>query len=179
MAIPLKLFFGRDYKIDSKKGSVTFDLILSESHNISNEVSEHPVEDGSVISDHIKNNLENGSLTVMVSNFSLNIFTSVLSDRAQDAYDEIVRIWKNRELVTIVSVLKVYDDVAITDVSTARSADTGSAIVMDIGFKKVKIVKLKTVLIDVGVKIKGTTTSIERQASPPTDQGRTIGKTVQ
>lgn len=183
MAIPvipttsMTLIFGRPYKIGTRKGFISFDLILSESHSISNTISEHPVEDGSVISDHIKNNLENGSLTGLISNFSLSTFTS-FTNRAQDAYDEIVRLWKNRETVTLVSVLRTYNDIAIVDVNVSLSADTGSAIVLDISFKQIKKVKLKTVLIDVGVNIKDTKTDIKRQSSPALDQGRTIGASV-
>jgi hypothetical protein len=39
----------------------------------------------------------------------------------------------------------------------------------------VKKVKLKTVEIDVAVNIKDTKTTMNRQASPAADQGRTIG----
>lgn len=180
MAIPLlpttsmTLIFGKPYKIGSRKGFISFDLVLTESHNLSNEISEHPVEDGTVIADHIKNNLENGTLTGLVSNFSLSTLVG-FRNRAQDAYDEILRLWKQRETVTLVSVLRVYDDIGIVDVGTTLSADTGSAIVLDISFQQVKKVKLRTVLIDVGVNIKDTVTDIKRQASAPVDQGTTIG----
>lgn len=177
MAIPITLFFkDRNYKIGSNKGFVTFDLILSENHTISNEVTQHVVEDGSEITDHIKNNLESGSLTVLVTNFSLKAFGAFF-DRAQDAFDEIIRLWKTRELVTIICVLKVYENVAITNVKITRSAATGDAIVLDISFKQVKVVKLRTVLIDVGVNPKGMKTDSNRQIAAPSDQGRTVGST--
>lgn len=178
MAIPIVLFFGlRKYKLGSNKGFITFDLILNEDHQMSNEITEHPVEDGSVISDHIKNNLESGSLTALVSNFSVKSIVGFFN-RAQDAYDKMVDIWKSRELVTIVTVLRVYEDMGIESISTARSSDTGSSIIFDISFRKVEQVKLRTVDIDVGVKVKGTITDIDRQASVASDVGRTTGKTL-
>ena len=68
--IPVSLFFKgvQSYGI----GILKFDLLLSEDHNFDNTITEHPVEDGSIISDHIQNELENGSLTGLISNFSVN-----------------------------------------------------------------------------------------------------------
>lgn len=169
--IPIQLFFEkREYGV----GSIKFDLILTESHNFSNEITEHNVEDGSVITDHIKNNLENGSLTGIISNFSLKVF-GVFTNRAQDAFDELIRLWKEKTLVTILTVMKVYEDVAITDVSIDRSGDTGEAISLNISFKKVNIVKLKTVKIDLTVNVGAMNTDQNKQASPKLELGRTTG----
>lgn len=170
--LPLQLFFrnNRDYGV----GSITFDLILTENHNFSNEVTQYNVENGSVISDHIRNNLENGSLSGLISNFTLRKY-GLFTNRAQDAFDEFVRLWKEKTLVTIVTVMRVYDDVAITNVSVDRSGDTGEAIVLNVSFQKVKQVSLKAVLIDVAVNIKNMKSKINRQSAPPANIGRTVG----
>ncbi len=172
ISLPINLFFrdNRDYGV----GTLRFDLILSETHNFSSMVTEHNVEDGSIISDHIKNELENGSLTGIISNFTLNKF-GLISNRAQDAFDELIWLWESKELVTITTVMRVYEDVAITNVSVDRSADTGEAISLNITFKAVKTVKLKTVQIDVGVNIGDMKTNLKRQSAPSTEIGRTTG----
>lgn len=172
MALPTTLFFAgnREYGIDSIK----FDLVISESHNFNNIVSEHDVEDGSRISDHIKNNLETGNLTGLISNFSLNV-GFLVSNRAQDAFDELIRLWKKRIPVTMVTVMRVYENVAIMDVMVDRSSDTGEAIALNVSFQQIKTVKLKEVQIDVGVRIRDTKSDQNRQSSPRAEIGRTVG----
>lgn len=171
--VPSTLFFkNREYGV----GSIKFDLILSESHNMANQVTEHNVEDGSVISDHIKNELENGALSGLITNFSLNVF-GAFTNRAQDAFDALVQLWKEKTLVTIVTVMKVYEDVAITNVNVDRAEDTGEAIVLNISFKKVNVVKLETVVIGaVANKLADMKSSQNRQAAPAADAGRTTGQ---
>lgn len=174
--VSAQLFFrgNREYKV----GAITFDLIISESHNLSNTVTEHDVEDGSRISDHIRNNLENGALVGLITNFSLKV-NGLLTNRSQDAFDAINRLWKSRELVTIVTVLKVYENVAITDISIDRSESTGEAIAMNVTFRQIKQVKLKTAQIDLAVNIKDMNNDTNRQATPPTDVGRTVAPSKQ
>lgn len=52
-------------------GSIKLDLILDESHSLESVVTEHPVENGSVISDHIKQMPRKGSLVGFVTNHPL------------------------------------------------------------------------------------------------------------
>lgn len=171
-----KLLFkgNRDFGIESDIGVITFDLILSEAHNYSNEVTEHVVEDGSRITDHIKNNLENGSLSGLITNFSIKRRFQV-ENFAQDAYDELKRIWKSREAVTITTIMEKYDNMGITNVDIARSDETGEAIVLNISFKKIKVVKLKTTLIDANVRQRNMNNNTNRQASPKLEAGTTTG----
>lgn len=52
-------------------GAVQFDLLISESHSIEAQVTEHPIEDGSVVSDHIRELPRKGSLSGLVTNYPL------------------------------------------------------------------------------------------------------------
>lgn len=167
-----KLLFkgNRDFGIESDIGIITFDLILSEAHNLSSQVTEHPVEDGSVITDHIKNNLENGTLSALFTNFSIRRRFQV-ENIAQTAHDEIKRIWKARQLVTITTVMEKYENVAIENVDEQRSADTGAATILNISFKKVEVKKLKTTLIDANVRQKNMNNNLNRQAAPKLEGG--------
>jgi hypothetical protein len=184
MALRAGLFFkgNRAYGIEHGPAGVIefiqFDLILNETHNFSSEVTEFNVEDGSIISDHIKNNLENGSVTGLVTNFTLNRF-GIVTNRAQDAFDALKLLRKERKLVTLITVMEVYNNVAITDVSVDRSSDTGEAIALNITFKKVNVVKLKSVQIDTGITVNNMETNQNRQTGAESDAGRTVGTIVQ
>jgi hypothetical protein len=169
-----KLFFsGRDYKI----GTIELDLILGEEHNFSNEITEHTIENGSVISDHIKNNLENGSLTGLITNHSIKQFGLItgVTNRAKDAFDELKRLWKERSLISIITIMQRYDNVVIENVSMPRDEGTGEAIIINLSFRQVKIVKLKTVQIDTTIEAGRPVNNNSRQASAKRDIGRTTG----
>ena len=173
--LPAVLFFqgGRDYRI----GSLSFDLVLEEQHTFANRVTSHPVEDGSPIADHIENELLNGSLSALITNFSLKT-EEPASNRAQDAFNEIERLWRMRELVTIVTVMRVYEDVAIRSVSVARSSDTGEAIALNVEFQAVRRVSLKRANLDVTIDAAEMDDDINRQAAPPADVGQTTAEPI-
>lgn len=172
MAIPVRLLFkgNRIYGV----GRLSFDLILSENHNRSNDITDFNVEDGTIISDHIKKNLENGSLSGLVSNFSLNTFGNIFN-RSQDAFNVMEEIMNEQTLVTIVTVLKVYENVGITSVDVVQTSESGESIVLDVTFKQVNVVKLKTVQIDLDVKVPNMDNDVNRQAAPTAELGRTVG----
>lgn len=168
--LPTSLFFknNRQYGI----GTIKFDLIMSEDHNFESEVTSHPVEDGSVISDHIQNRLENGTVTGIISNFSINTL-GLASNRAQDAFEALVALWKEKTLVTIVTVLRVYEDVAITSAPVARDSDSGESITIQVSFRKVNTVKLQEVVLDLSVKVNDLDSNANRQVAGSTSIGRT------
>ena len=177
MAIPINLFFRRnkDYGARSDIGSITFDVILNENHFFGSDVSTHNVENGSEISDHIRNQLENGTFTGLISNFSVK--TRLLrTNRAQDAFDFIYKLWQERVLVTIVTVMRVYKNMAITSISIPRSFDTGESGIFEISFRKVNQVKLRTVVLESAVNVTNMDDDTNRQAAVTSDQGRTVGQ---
>ena len=52
-------------------GAIKFDLLLSENHSIEAQVTEHPIEDGSPVHDHVRILPRKGSLTGLVTNHPL------------------------------------------------------------------------------------------------------------
>ena len=137
-------------------------------------VTEHPVEDGSVITDHIKNNLETGTVSGLITNFSIKKKFQT-GNFSQDAYDELKRIWRDRQPVTITTIMEKYENVAIESVDVARSDDTGQAIVLNISFKKITTVKLKTTIIDANVRQRNMNNDLSKQSAPKLDVGTTSG----
>jgi hypothetical protein len=168
--LPVNLFFknNRTYGV----GTIAFDLIMSEDHNFESDITAHPVENGSVISDHIQNKLENGTITGIISNFSINTL-GLASNRAQDAFEALVALWKERTLVTVVSVLRVYENVAIIKAPVARDSDSGESITIQVSFQKVTTVKLQEVVLDLTVKVNNLDSNANRQVAGSTSIGRT------
>ena len=174
MAIPVSLFFNQNKKYGV--GSLEFDLLLTEDHAQDNIVTTHAVEDGSEITDHIQNELESGTITGLISNFSIHS-GPIISNRAQDAFDLLKQIWKSRELVTVTMIHQVYEDVAIVSAPVSRDAESAESIVIQISFQKVKIVKLQSVTLETEINLNGLDSDNQKQVSPETDVGRTVGQT--
>jgi hypothetical protein len=173
MANPIKLLFKpKQYKI----GSIELDLILDENHGFSNEVTEHNVEDGSVLTDHIKNNLFSTGISGYVTNFTIDrtvAFGDFLENRVQNAFDALEELWKQRIPITIITQYKVYEDVAITEINIPNNETIGDALIVNLRFKEMKIVQLKTVDIEVDIKQRDMKSNQKRQAAKTVDKGAT------
>lgn len=175
-ALPVSLFYRRFDK-PYAVGDIKLDLILTESHALSSTVSEHPVEEGANISDHIQQNLRVGKLTGLVSNFSIGENGGDgKTNRAADAWTLFKNLWKRCELVTIVTTLEVYENVAVTNVSTERSSASGDALQFDVTFQEVRQPELQEVTLSATVQPPKMDTPQRRQASGKVRNGRVTGK---
>jgi hypothetical protein len=172
MALPFQIYFqgNRDYGLDW----ILFDLILTEQHNMDANVTQHPVEDGSVISDHIQNQLENGSLSALITNYSLSRF-GILTNKAQDVFDSLVELWEEKTVIAIYTVMKVYEDVAITSMPIARDSDTGEAIVIQVTFSKVEQVTLQEISLGLAISLDNLNGALNKQVSGGFNAGSTVG----
>jgi len=94
------------------------------------KVMDHPIEDGSVISDHsIFNPIEIELLLI-------------LSDSDyRDVYEEIENIYENRELVTVKTFASSYENQVIYDISHEESKDLFDALSMTMKLRQVLFVK--------------------------------------
>lgn len=169
--IPASLFFRPDgYSL----AEITFDLVLEESHSLQSEISTHPLENGAVIADHVRNKLREGKFTAMVSNYSLASSVGFLSEnRAADAWEQMKTLWETREPVTITTVLEVYDNVIITEISTERTGDSGESLSFQISFSQIRQVSLSQVTIEAATNPQDLRTDNGRQASSKASAGRT------
>ena len=175
MAVPISLFFkgNRKYGV----GNITFDLAKSESHSYKSNITDHKIEDGSIISDHIENELENGTLNGLISNYSLSI-GEITTNRAQDTFEALVDLWKKKSPVTIVTVLKVYNDVVISSMPFMRDTSQGESLPISVSFRKLNIVKLQEVILELSVKINDLDSDLNKQIAPETDIGETVAGEV-
>lgn len=66
--------------------SITFDVIISETHEIVSKVTEHPVEEGVTITDHVRPEVDKIKLTVFISNTPIEGGATRGVDLPLDAY---------------------------------------------------------------------------------------------
>lgn len=153
-------------------GVLTLDASLEETHTSASEVTEHPVEEGTNISDHIRRLPETLVINGVVTNhplFLLPSFTAPspiqgdnlsLSDRVKAAYDKLKEIHDAGTLVKVVTSLRDYSNMAITGFSVLRNAPNGDVLNATISMREILTAKaeapetpLATRIIDQGKKV--------------------------
>ena len=189
------LFFPKEgYKV----GSVELDLILDEDHSKSAQVTENPLQDGRAISDGIFLELQEGSLTGLVTNHSvkraeerakqLELQDSEtlmaeaknyqLENRAKQAWVDLKAVMDAKQSVTIVTSLEVYDDVAITNISTERNGDSGDALEIKVSFRQILTVSLMEHEVTAQVQPKDMDSDINRKSALGVNVGQKVAKNI-
>lgn len=158
--MPISLLFP---KSKVSVGLVEFDATLSETHRKTNEVTAHPVEAGVDVVDHIRPLPEEVEINGVVSDTPLVFLASLRapspikgaltrpSDRADTAYAELEAIMANAELVEVITRLREYEDMAITDMTIERDASTGNVLNASLSLRQVMTVETQTVAAPVPV----------------------------
>lgn len=189
------LFYPKEgYKV----GSVELDLILDEEHSKSAQVTENPLQDGRAISDGIFLELQEGSLTGLVTNHSvkraeerakqLELQDSEtlmaeaenyqLENRAKQAWVDLKAVMDAKQPVTIVTSLEVYDNVAITNISTERNGDSGEALEIKVSFRQILTVALKEDKVTAQVQPKDMDSDINRKSALGVNVGQKVAKNI-
>lgn len=119
---------------DSKAriGEIVVDAFVHETYAFSSEISEHPIESGSRIVDHVHNKPICLSLEGIISNTPMTLvglaaFDSVSrsvqgehNDFALAAFEKIEALFKKREPLSIATSLKTYDRMVLETLSVER-----------------------------------------------------------
>lgn len=137
----LSLIYGRKYAQSSvnfaENGSaiVTFDTMVSEDHKFSSRVTYYPVEKGTIISDHIINQPDVVVLSGLISDTPLNIFAPF--NRSISAFNSLLLIHERRQIVDIVTGIKIYKNMAITNLDVPRTVKTGQTLTFNITLQRI------------------------------------------
>jgi D-tyrosyl-tRNA(Tyr) deacylase len=137
--------------------SFVFDAYEEESHTRAVVITEHPLETGSTVADHVIEQLPEFSVTGHVTNTPIRetifdgtrpgIFASgVLSfsgerDFAREALELLEKYQANRVLLEVATGMKTYTDMLLREVKTLRSG----AAKFSLTFKQIKIVSTANV----------------------------------
>lgn len=130
----LSILYGRKYP-KAKVGTVVMDTTITEDHRYSSRVTHYPVENGTIVSDHIINEPDVVVLSGIVSDTPLNILSSF--NRSVDAFNRLVEIHRRREVITVVTGIKVYPNMAITMLDVPRTIKTGQSLTFNIELQSI------------------------------------------
>lgn len=167
---------------------VEFDCLESENPELENEITDHPVERGADITDHVRPKPLSLQITGFVSNTPVNaqaqqriirsqgvdITTTSVEDSpagavgyAENARDILEGLRVSADLLTIVTPSRVYSNMVIQKLAYPRDARTGDAMRFNMSFKEIRFAENQR-SIQVLAK--------EPKAKKKTDIGKQVGK---
>lgn len=120
---------------------ILVDATPSEAPTFSNEITENPVEDGTVITDHINNNPNTLELNVVI--------TGEYEGSPQEKYERLLEIRNEREIISVIGALQVYENMAISEINLEKSADNAKGYSGTISFQQVKFATAETVTVEI------------------------------
>jgi len=126
-----------------------FDASISENYSKQAVLTDHPVEEGADISDHVRSLPEEVEINGWVSNNPIIAAASIREGSpprsiAEDAYGELRRIMDERVPVRLVTALREFDNMILTSISVVRNKDTGRIIDATIKLRELIIATTET-----------------------------------
>ncbi len=165
-------------------GPVELDAVLTEAHTNSVTMTTNPIESGASVTDHAVIEPKQLSITAIVSDTPIglaslgeiidqvthNYGTSTEQNitRGSVAYNDMVTLMEQRELLEVQTELKLYQNMLITSLSTAQDKNTSRAVNMAIELREALITESEIVQLEEDQL--GTPT--KEQALPSKDNGR-------
>lgn len=142
--------------------AMPFNLFISEKHKLSFKVSDHPLQDGSTISDHVHRELREVTIEGMFTNHPLKPLTEIKQVTFKDNYatsevkssvantalanfNKLKLLANSRKTVRLVCSLEIYPKMVITSIDYERDAKSGSSIRFTMTLRELKTVSLKSV----------------------------------
>jgi hypothetical protein len=140
-------------------GSVVLDATIREDHTTSLEVTEHAVEDGSPVGDHARKKpivltlegiitntpatREDNDRTLEAQGFDDGTVNSIADKPfwAQTQYLHLLYLQDQRELLTVPTSLRTYDNMILENLSAPVDQNTGDALRFTATLRQVTIVK--------------------------------------
>lgn len=147
------------------------DAALREEHTFEADVTEHPVETGASITDHVRTKPPTISIEGIVSDTPLEPVASLRQGDDLPSYETRVRlyeIWNAREPVTIDTTLTLYKNMVMQSFTIDEDGTTGEACRFRATFKQIRYVKNRRTFVTVAVpRAKGKVNRGNRPAPTP------------
>lgn len=145
------LFRDKEHRL----GELLVDAFLSETHHLSAKASEHPVESGISIVDHIQiqpltlelkgiiSNTPMGLLGLTAYKSAQNYFNNQSNDLAAAAFKKLEDIFAKREPITIATSLKDYPNMVLESLLIEREGHTSASLHFSCTAKQIRVVHQK------------------------------------
>lgn len=137
-----------------------FNLFISEKHSLKFRTSDHPLQDGTTISDHVHQEMQECTIEGMFTNHPMRKLEEVNEVKFKDEYatsevkptvsntalanfEKLKLLAKQRKPVRLVCSLEIYPKMVITGIDYDRDSKSGSSIRFTMTLRELKTVSLK------------------------------------
>lgn len=125
---------------------VLLDASITETHQGDAEVTEHPIETGGNIVDHVRPKAETLTLEGIISNTPIAQGKHE-EDTVQGNYNRLRAMKDEGQLLTIRTRLRTYANMVMTSFQVPRNAQTGDVLRFTATFKQIRFVTNQTAMI--------------------------------
>jgi hypothetical protein len=158
------------YPIVTKSiGGFEIDAMDTEHYSHGNTVTDIPVEDGSIINEHVVPSADEISIKAFIGRAKFEVieggelpesYRDITDEdpkaRIKQAYYELLRLKEDRQPIDLTTGLGTFTDMVITVFDIDRDASNGKDLPFSMNFKKVRIVKSETTTINASSKSSGS-----------------------
>ena len=113
------------------------EIVADERHSTSNEITQHPVETGVSISDHIRPNPKSFNITGVISNTPFGLFAVNNPTLAEDSYDLLLQYSEQGRPMELFTGLRDYGNVVIRQMEVTRDVRTSNGLHISLGLQQI------------------------------------------
>lgn len=124
----------------AKIGTIEIDAVIRERHQYDSEITENPVEDGTIFSDHVVLLPVSYEMQGRVTDASLSLLDLRLAGRADDAFRELVTLQRSREPFDVVTGINTYSNMLFQSIGFPRESSDGRSIRFEAVMREILIV---------------------------------------
>jgi hypothetical protein len=125
--------------------SITLDATPSESHTHNFDATEHPVEVGANIVDHIRPKAREVKLDGILVDAPIG--EDYVPGRSKDGYATLERLASSGTLFTVFTEQIRYENMVITILSQTRDRTNADAVKLSVSLREIRTVKTQSVLV--------------------------------
>jgi hypothetical protein len=147
--VPKRVKF-RLYDEESKYGTdslieIEWDVSENETHTSSSVVTDHPIEAGADVTDHVVDKADTIVLKLRQTNDPIMVpysegFAGMSLLRAEDTYNLLLDLRAERTPFDVLTSLRIYGNCLIESIVTERNASLGRVVSLTVSLKQVKTV---------------------------------------
>lgn len=142
---------------EARLDEIVVDAFVHEAHIFSAELTEHPVESGGMIVDHVYQMPMSLSIDGIISNTPMSMigvtafdsasryFSGESNDKARTAFEKFEKLFAERKAITIVTSLKTYETMVLENLSVERGGGNQDSLRFSCTARELRIIEQKKI----------------------------------
>ncbi len=130
----------------TKIGAIEIDILVEQEHKLESDVTEHPVEDGFPIADHVIRKPLKVSMVVGITLSPVTWFDRLgaAADKIDSAITAFEQIYQKAQPITIVTPTNVWENLVMTSAAFPRNSEGKNLLRVPCEFTQIRKVAVKT-----------------------------------